>query len=553
MQKKIVIIGGVAAGATAAAKVRRLSESAEITLLERGPYVSYANCGLPYFISGDIKSRSKLLLQTPEGFLKRYNVNVKTETEALEIYRSEKKLKIRNKQGESILDYDFLILSQGGNPIFPEMQGSHSPHVFKLWTVPDMDRIHSYIEENQPKTAVVVGGGFIGLEMAEAFHTRKMKTTIVELAPQVMATMDSEFGKLIENQLKGHGMHVITGVGVKGILESSKEVELSDGKKIPAELVLFSVGVKPELSLAKQAGLEIGSTGGLLVNKFLQTSDPHIYAAGDILEITNKISDKKVRIPLAGPANRQGRIVAENVIRNNSTPYKGALGTSVVKIIDSTAASTGITEKAARDLGFDTGVVFIHKEHHASYYPGAHMIHMKLIFDKKNSKILGGQAFGREGVDKRIDVLAVAIHAGMTIEDLTELDLAYAPPYSSANDPINMISFVAQNSITGFSPTITPREAIEIIKQGDATLIDVRTPEEFKKGHVKSSINIPVDDIRSRLNELNFEKEYFVTCRVGYRGHLANRILIENNFKKVKNITGGYLSIHLEGGYEEEF
>jgi NADPH-dependent 2,4-dienoyl-CoA reductase/sulfur reductase-like enzyme/rhodanese-related sulfurtransferase len=553
MEKKIIIIGGVAAGATAAAKIRRLSESAEITLIERGPYVSYANCGLPYFISGDITNRSKLLLQTPEGFLKRYNVNVLIETEALEINRKDKKIKIRNKNGETFLEYDKLILSQGGNPIFPNMPGSTSEHVFKLWTVPDMDRIHSFIEDHKPKTAVVVGGGFIGLEMAEAFHARHMKTTIVEMAPHVMSTMDPEFGKLIEQKLVENDMGVITGVGVKGVLESTKEVELIDGRKIPADLVLFSVGVKPELSLAKDSGLEIGSTGGLLVNKFLQTSDPFIYAAGDILEITNKISDKKVRIPLAGPANRQGRIVADNVVHNNTTPYNGALGTSVVKILDSTAAITGITEKLARDLGFDVGIVYIHKEHHASYYPGAQMIHMKLIFDKKNSKILGAQAFGRNGVDKRIDVIAVAIHANLKVEDLTELDLAYAPPYSSANDPINMIAFVAQNSLTGFSPTITPKEAIEKIKLGDAILIDVRTPDEFKKGHVKSSLNIPVDDLRSRLKELDSEKEYFVTCRVGYRGHLANRILIENNFKKVKNITGGYLSIQLEGGYVEEF
>lgn len=434
MGEKILIIGGVAAGATAAARIRRLSESAEITIVERGPFVSYANCGLPYYISGDIKNRSKLLLQTPEGFHKRYNVKVMIRTEALEILRKDKKVKIKNESGESFLDYDKLLLSQGGNPIFPDMPGSDSEHVFKLWTVPDMDRIHSYIEERSPSTAIVVGGGFIGLEMAEAFHARKMKTTVVELAPHVMVVMDKEFGKLVESKLKSHEIGVETGVGVREVLESTKEVLLSDGRKLPADLVLFSVGVRPELSLAKQSGLEIGSTGGLVVNKYLQTSDPNIYAAGDLLEIQNRISERKVRIPLAGPANRQGRIAATNIITGNTQMYSGSLGTSVVKILDSTAAQTGLTEKAALDAGFDVGVAFVHKEHHASYYPGAEMIHLKLVYERATGRILGAQGFGKQGVDKRIDVLAVAIHGKMTVTDLTELDLAYAPPI-----PVQMI------------------------------------------------------------------------------------------------------------------
>ena len=553
MGKKIVIIGGVAGGATAAARIRRLSEDADITIIEKGPYVSYANCGLPYYISGDIKQRSKLLLQTPEGFLKRYNVKVFVETEAVEIDRSARRVKIKNSSGESYLTYDKCILSQGGTPIFPDMPGSNSKHVFKLWTVPDMDRIHSYIEEHQPKTAIVVGGGFIGLEMAEAFHHRNIRTTVVELSDHLMISMDKEFGKLVEQKLVSQGVGVITGLGVKSIIPESNEVELSDGKRISAELVLFSVGVKPELSLARQTGLDIGSTGGLLVNQYLQTSDPDIYAAGDLLEIHHKISNKKVRIPLAGPANRQGRIAATNVISGNTIKYKGALGTSVVKILDSTAATTGLTEKAAKDAGFQYEIAYVHKEHHASYYPGAEIIHLKMVYDIETHKVLGAQAFGKQGIDKRIDVIAVAIHAGLSVEDLTELDLAYAPPYSSANDPINMIAFVAQNNLNKFSPTITPRLALQKTSEGSAILIDVRTPEEFKKGHVKGSLNIPVDDLRSRIQEVPKTKEILLTCRVGYRGHLANRILLENHITTSKNITGGYLSIQLEGGFEEEF
>jgi NADPH-dependent 2,4-dienoyl-CoA reductase/sulfur reductase-like enzyme/rhodanese-related sulfurtransferase len=553
MKTKIIIIGGVAAGATAAARLRRLSESAEITIIERGPYVSYANCGLPYFISGDIKNRSKLLLQTPEGFLKRYNVNVLINTEALEIDRANKKVKIKANNEEKSLEYDYLLLSQGGNPIFPEMPGSHAEHVFKLWTVPDMDRISHFIDEKKPSTAVVVGGGFIGLEMAEAFHARNLKTSIIEMADHVMPVMDKEFGVLVKQKLNQFGITVEVGVGVKGILPDTKEVELTDGRKVSGDMVLFSVGVRPELSLAKNAGLEIGSTGGLLVNKYLQTSDPFIYAAGDILEITNKISNKKVRIPLAGPANRQGRIAATNILTNNSIKYGGALGTSVVKILDSTAASTGLTEKTALENGFNSDVVYLHKEHHAGYYPGAEMIHLKLVFDKDNFKILGAQAFGKQGVDKRIDVLSTAIYAGMTVEDLSELDLAYAPPYSSANDPINLISFVALNSISGFSPTISPKNAIQNIKKDNVLLIDVRTPDEFKNGHVKSAINIPVDEIRNRMSEIPKDKPFYITCRVGYRGHLGVRILKENGYSNLKNITGGYLSLLLEGGFEEEF
>ncbi len=420
MKTKIVIVGGVAGGATAAARARRISEEAEITVVERGPYVSYANCGLPYFISRDIQKRSELLLQTPEGFDARYAVRVLLETEAIDLDRSGKRVLVRGKDGESWLAYDKLILAQGGNPITPPMPGADQTHVFKLWTVPDMDRMHSYIEKDKPRTAVVVGGGFIGLEMAEALSKRGLDTTVVELLPSVMATMDPEFGHQIASTLEQNGVKVLTGVKVESVAD--RTVVLGDGRKLPADLVLFSVGVRPELTLARKAGLEIGPTGGLLVDDRLRTTDPDIYGAGDMLEILHKVSGRRVRVPLAGPANRQGRIAASNALGMDMS-FRGALGTSAVKIFESTAASTGLTERAAREAGFAVGVAVIYKGHHAGYYPGAEELSLKLVYDKKTARLLGAQAFGPAGVDKRIDVLATALAGKLTLHDLAELDL----------------------------------------------------------------------------------------------------------------------------------
>lgn len=562
---KLLIVGGVAGGATAAARARRVSEKAEITLLERGPYVSFANCGLPYYISGDIAKRSQLLLQTPEGFDSRYGVKVHLRTEAVEIDRANKRVKAVGPDGETWFPYDKLILAQGGNPIMPPLPGSDATHAFKLWTVPDVDRIQTFIKESSPKTAVVVGGGFIGLEMAEAFHARGIATTVVELAPQVMAVMDPEFGARIKGRLESAGLGVVTGVGLKAVLPETKEVELSDGRKIPAELVLFSVGVKPELTLVKAAGLALGESGGLLVDEFLRTSDPDIYAAGDMVEVTQKVSGRKVRIPLAGPANRQGRIAATNAVvaafhaecGPDCVPvaplrYAGALGTSVVKVLDATAASTGLTEKAARDAGYAVGSSIVHKDHHAGYYPGGKTLSLKLVYDRKTRRVLGAQAFGEAGVEKRIDVVATALAGKLTVDDLAELDLAYAPPYSSANDPLNMAAFVALNDLTGFSPTLTAPEAAARYKPETGLLLDVRNLGEFERGHVSGAKNVPVDELRSRIAEVPLEKEIFVYCAVGFRGHLAVRILKENGFPSVWNVTGGYTSIRANDAFTEE-
>ena len=548
---KLLIIGGVAGGATAAARARRLSESAEITLLERGPYVSFANCGLPYFLSGDISQRSRLLLQTPEGFQGRYRVIVHLNSEAIEIDRVGKRVKANTPDGEVWFAYDKLILAQGGNPILPPLPGADSRHAFKLWTVPDMDRIQAFIKDASPKTAVVAGGGFIGLEMAEAFHARGLKTTVVELAPQVMITMDKEFGQRAKDHLQSHGITIETGVGLKAVLPDTDEVELADGRTIPADLILFSVGVRPELSLVKQAGLTLGETGGLLVDENLRTSDPNIWAAGDMVEVVQRVSGKRVRVPLAGPANRQGRIAATNAL-GGSMKYHGALGTSVVKLIDATAASTGLTEKAARDAGFDVGVAIVHKDHHAGYFPGGTLLTLKLVYDKKTSRLLGAQGFGLEGVDKRIDVAATALLGKLTVDDLAELDLAYAPPYSSANDPLNLAAFVAQNDVSGFSPLLTADQAASVYQPATHVILDVRNLGEYARGHVPGSVNLPVDELRARLAEVDKSKTILVYCQVGFRGHLAVRILKEYGYPSVFNITGGYLSMKTNHSFEEE-
>ncbi|HEY9900412.1 MAG TPA: FAD-dependent oxidoreductase [Pantanalinema sp.] len=549
---KLVIIGGVAGGATAAARARRLDEHADITVFERGPYVSYANCGLPYFISGDIADRSELLLQTPESFEARYGVRVRVNTEVIRIDREQRRVLVRGAQGEEWVPYDKLILAQGGQPVMPSVSGIDAPHVFKLWTVPDMDRIDDHIAEQKPRTAVVVGGGFIGLEMAEAFKKRGLDTTVVEFQPTVMGVMDAEFGKWVASELEENGVHVETGVGVKAVLPEDRAVELSDGRVLPAELVLFSVGVRPELSLAKEAGLELGPSGGLLVDEHLQTSDPFIYAAGDMVEVLQRVSGKRVRVPLAGPANRQGRIAASNAL-GMPMPYAGALGTSVVKVFEATAAMTGLSEKAAREAGFEVGVAILHKDHHAGYYPGAESIALKLVYERQTAGLLGAQAFGRAGVDKRIDVLATALHGGFTLEDLAELDLAYAPPYSSANDPVNLAAFIGLNDLSGFSPLVTPAELrAEMEAAGGAYVLDVRTPREFEASHLVGAHHIPLDALRDRLDALPRDRRILVHCKSGFRAHLAVRILKQNGFSDVANVTGGYVSILNDGNFEVE-
>jgi NADPH-dependent 2,4-dienoyl-CoA reductase/sulfur reductase-like enzyme/rhodanese-related sulfurtransferase len=552
MKTRLLIIGGVAGGATAAARARRLSEEAEITLVERGPYVSYANCGLPYFISRDIKQRSQLLLQTPEGFDARYAVRVHVGTEAVELDRAAHRVRVRGPDGERWLEYDRLILAQGGLPIPPTVPGAGAPHVFRLWTVPDMDRLDGFIESARPKSAVVVGGGFVGLEMAEAFRRRGLETSVVELMPTVLSQLDPEFGAQVAAELGRHGVRVVTGVGVQAVLPAERAVALADGRRLPAELVLFSVGVRPELSLARQAGLRLGPSGGLEVDEHLRTSDPDVFAAGDMVEVVQRISGQRVRLPLAGPANRQGRIAASNALGVPMT-YSGAMGTSVVKVFEATAALTGLSERAARQAGLDVGVAVIHKDHHAGYYPGAHELSLKLVYDRRTARLLGAQAFGLAGVDKRIDVLATALAGELTLHDLAELDLAYAPPYSSANDLVNLAAFIGLNDLSGFSPTITSAQLkAELASATPPLVLDVRTAKEWSRGHLRGAVHLPVDGLRQRLEALPRGRRIAVHCRAGYRAHLALRLLKDRGFEDVVNVTGGWLSMVAEGGLEVE-
>jgi NADPH-dependent 2,4-dienoyl-CoA reductase/sulfur reductase-like enzyme/rhodanese-related sulfurtransferase len=552
---KILIIGGVAGGATAAARARRISETAEITLLERGPYVSYANCGLPYYISGDIKKRSKLLLQTPEGFESRYGVKVLVDTEALEIDRKGKRVRAKGPEEEAWFGYDALILAQGGNPVMPPIDGIGSPNVFRLWTVPDMDRIQEFIETRAPASAVIAGAGFIGLEMAEAFVSRGIAVTVVELLPTVMSTMDPEFGGLVRERLESHTVKVLTGVGLAAVHPESAEVQLSDGIRIPGAIVLISVGVRPELALARQAGLTIGKTGGLLVDEHLQTSDPSIWAAGDMNEIVHKVSGRRARVPLAGPANRQGRIAASNAL-GMPMEYSGALASSVLKIFDSTAACTGLTESAAREAGFDVGAAVVVRDHHAGYYPGAKGLVLKVVYERPTARLLGAQAFGEEGVEKRIDALAVALQGKLTLHDLAERDLSYAPPYSSANDPINMAAFVGENDLSGYSPLITAPQLKCLLESPDSAarplVLDVRNINEYESSHLKGAQNIAVDELRFRLDEVPRGRPLVVHCKSGFRSHLAMRILKENGWTDLRNLTGGYMIIMALGGFDTE-
>lgn len=561
--RRIVIIGGVAAGATAAARARRLDEHAEITVIERGPYVSFANCGLPYHISGAIQKRSKLLLQTPEGFFSRYRVKVLIKTEAISIDRDGRTVRVRDLSMEGTerdIPYDALILAQGGSPVVPPLPGTDKDHVFKLWSIPDMDAIQKRIKEHEPKSAVVVGGGFIGLETAEAFIERGLRVTIVELTDHLMPPMDTPFGRRIEERFRQAGAAVLTGRAVKSIEAAS--VTLDDGTTVDADIVLLSVGVRPNTALAASAGLEIGATGALSVDDRLRTADPRIWAAGDMVEVVSKVSGTRVRIPLAGPANRQGRIAATNAVaavsdRGEASPvpsmtYRGAAGTSVVKIFDETAASTGLSLAAARKAGFDALEASILKADHASYYPGEEDLLLTLVYDAKDGRILGAQAYGKAGVEKRIDAAAVAVQVGLTVDQIAELDFAYAPPYSSANDPLNMVAFVAVNARTGYSPLENAERAVLEVAAGTARFLDVRTYGETAKGSPVGALHLPLDELRDRLDEVPKDKKLLLISKGGFEGHLALRALSQYGFSNITNVSGGWATLRLVSGLKIE-
>ncbi|HSO89233.1 MAG TPA: FAD-dependent oxidoreductase [Draconibacterium sp.] len=540
--EKILIIGGVAAGATAAAKARRISPTAQITMLEAGPDISFANCGLPYYIGGDIKSRSKLILQSPESFNEQYGVEVHTNTIVSSIDRFAHKVKtLDTRSGEKkTFEYTKLILAQGGRPIAPKLPGADYDHVFTLWTLEDMDKISNHLEKKQPKTAVVVGGGFIGLEMVEALVKRDLKVNVVEMMPHVMAIMEPEMAGFIENEMLSYGVGIHTNTGVTEIRPRS--VKLDNGKMLDADMVLLSIGVRPTLQLAKDAGLEIGEVGGLLVNSKLQTSDPDIFAAGDMVEIEHRVNGKKVRIPLAGPANRQGRIAAENALGGNHE-YKGAIGTSVVRVFEAVAGITGFSLKQARAAGFDADAVVVHKEHHTSYYPGAETVTVMVVYDRMTGVILGGQAVGYKGADKRLDVIATATAAKLTVSDLADIDFAYSPPIGTANDAINMAAYTAENRMSGFSPSFTVTELDAFVAGKNPVFVDVRDVFAFEKTHIKGALHLPLELLSEQISSIPANRPLIVYDETGKKGHQALRTLIGVGFKDVTNISGGHTSL----------
>jgi len=540
--EQIVIIGGVAAGATAAAKVRRISPDAEITMLEAGPDISFANCGLPYFIGGDIKSRSKLILQSPESFKEQYDVNAHINTKVTAIDRAGHQIKTINTESgvQKTFEYTKLILAQGGRPITATLPGADYDHVFTLWTLEDMDKIAKHLDEKKPKTAVVVGGGFIGLEMVEALVKRGLNVNVVEMMPHVMAIMEGETAGFIENELLSYRVGIHTSTGVTEI--THKAVKLDNGKMIEADMVLLSIGVRPTLQLAKDAGLELGEAGGLLVNSQLQTNDPDIYAAGDMVEIEHRVNGKKVRIPLAGPANRQGRIAAENAL-GGSHVYKGALGTSVVRVFEAVAGTTGLSLKQARTLGIDADAVVVHKEHHTSYYPGAETVTALLVYDRETGIILGGQTAGYKGADKRLDIIATATAAKLTIHDIADVDFAYSPPIGTANDAINMAAYTAENKMSGFSPSVTVSELDSFVEGKNPVFVDVRDVFAFEKSHIKGAIHLPLEILLQEINSLPTNRPVIIYDETGKKGHQALRTLLGAGFTDVTNISGGHTSL----------
>ncbi len=540
---KLIITGGVAGGATAAARARRLDENAEVVLLERGEYISFANCGLPYYIGGSIKNRDDLLVTTKEDFSLRYNIDIRNFSEVISINRKDKTVEIMDVKTGKINDesYDKLILSPGAEPIRPPVPGIELDNIFTLRNVPDTDRIKSFVDDKKPETAVVVGGGFIGLEMAENLAGMGIKVTIIELADQVMTTLDGDMASMIHAYLfekkvdleLGNG---VTEFGKKGELLS---VKTSSGKIIICDFVIMSAGIKPENRLAVEAGLETGKSGGIIVDDFMKTSDSDIFAVGDVVETKDFISGEQVMIPLAGPANKQGRIAADNASGRTSS-FKGTIGTAVAKVFDMTVASTGHSEKSLTSLKIPYVKSYTSSGSHASYYPGSESMNIKLLFSKAKGLVLGAQIIGGKGVDKRIDVIATAIKGKLTVFDLEELELAYAPPYSSAKDPVNIAGFVAGNILKGDVEMVYPEE-IPKLDLSENIILDLRTPMELRlSGKIEGSINIPVDDLRTRLDELDKNKTYILYCAIGLRGYIAWRILRLKGFK-AKNLSGGFL------------
>ena len=539
---KIVIVGGVAGGATAAARIRRLDEKAEIVVFERSGYISYANCGLPYYIGGVIEDESDLTLQTPQSFYKRFRVKMNVHHEVTAIHPESKRVTVKNLENGEIFDesYDKLILSPGAKPIKPNFEGVDSGKIFTLRTVEDTLKIKEYINDKQPKSAVVIGGGFIGIEVAENLRKLCMDVTLVEAAEQLMAPFDSDMASFIHAEMRKNGVNLMLGRSVEGFAdrEGGIDVKLKDSPDLHADMAVMAIGVVPETTLAKDAGLLLGIKGSIVVNDRMETSVPDIYAVGDAVQIKNLVTDTDALISLAGPANKQGRIVADNICGFDSR-YRGGQGSSVIKIFDMTAASTGINEKTAKALGLSADKVILFPMSHAGYYPGGKLMTMKVLFEKDTYRLLGAQIVGFDGVDKRIDVIATAIRADMKAYELAELDLAYAPPYFSAKDPVNLAGYIVENIKNRVVKQWYYEDAERLQKDENVSRVDTRTPAEYSRGHVDGFINIPVDELRERICELDKTKPVYVICQSGLRSYIATRILTANGFD-CYNFAGGF-------------
>ena len=544
MAMRLLIVGGVAGGATAAARARRLDEKAEIILFERGEHVSFANCGLPYYIGQVIRERDDLLLTTAEGLSDRYRIDVRILTEVTAIDRKKKRVMVKNlTTGESYKEqYDKLILSPGAEPIKPPLDGIDLDTVFSLRNIPDSDRIKAHIDENKPRSAVVVGGGFIGLEMVENLVGRGVKTTVLEMLNQVMPPLDYEMAALVHAHLKEKGVRLELENAAESFSKKGNRTIVSNSRSqdIDCDLVILSIGVRPENRLAKEAGLEIGERGGIKVDTAMRTSDPDIFAVGDAVEIRDFVSGLPTMTALAGPANKQGRIAADNALGRKSV-FRGTLGTAIAKVFDMTVASTGASEKVLKQNSTPYLVSYTHSGSHASYYPGAEVLSIKLVFSPSSSRVLGAQIIGKNGVDKRIDVLATAIRGGMTVFDLEELELAYAPPFSSAKDPVNIAGFVAANILKGDVENIYWNE-LRDLKRNENVLIDMRGKEELDtEGMIEGALHIPLNDLREKLPELDKKRKYVPYCAAGLRSYIGHRVLVQNGFKS-KNLSGGFIT-----------
>ncbi len=539
MSKKVIIVGGVAGGASAAARLRRLDEEAQIIMFERDSYISFANCGLPYYIGDSIKDRSKLLVQTPEAMYKRFNIDIRIESEVIGINPVNKTVTVRSKtRGEYEETYDAVILSPGAKPIRPNLPGIESSKIHSLRNIPDTDRIKERVVKDNISSAIVIGGGFIGVEMAENLKEIGLEVSLIEGGPQILAPFDAELANSLAKEMEEHGVNLFLSQSVQSFEEKGEliEVRTAGGVALSAEMVILAIGVSPDTGFLRDSGIELGPKGHIIVNDRLETSLSGIYAAGDAIEVTDYVNGTKTAIPLAGPANKQGRIAADNVCGLETT-FKGSQGTSIIKVFGLTGAATGNNEKTLQRLGMPYHVTYVHPNSHAAYYPGATPLTLKLLFNDEGI-VLGAQAVGHDGVDKRIDDIATTIRFRGTVSDLSELELAYAPPYSSAKDPVNMAGYTAENVLTGRTAVFVPKE-LETRNEASTLLVDVRSEIEHANGHIPNSLNIPVDDLRGRLSELDPSKEIWVYCQVGLRGYTASRILQQRGFR-VRNLTGGY-------------